>query len=261
MKIEFEKSDLDLGYTPVENMFIHTYLGLASGDQIKVYLYALSQLYSGNEEGITNANIAFEMGLTEGQVIDAWSYWIEKGAVEVIGDKYVFKSLRNTYINQMIGIEPSAPTIEDEKKIINDAFSSKTHINEAFKSLLESIEGFISVGRDLEIKLTPKEIDMIENQIKDLNLTYSFFEYAFPLASFEVDSKNVAKLLGVIRNWVIDGATDEEKLNQLLERKQAQKAAKPVSKASKKSAPQKDDRMSREERRKFIEEKMKNRNF
>ena len=58
MKIEFEKSDLDLGYTPVENMFIHTYLGLASGDQIKVYLYALSQLYSGNEEGITNANIA-----------------------------------------------------------------------------------------------------------------------------------------------------------------------------------------------------------
>lgn len=268
MKIEFDKSVLDLGFTPVENMFIHTYLGLANGDQIKVYLYALSRAYSPGGEDVTNENIAFEMGLTEGQVIDAWSFWANLGLVEIQDDRYIFKSLRNSYINQMMDIDQDADSkkegkqgYKEERKIIDEAFSKDTYVNDAFNNLIKSIEEFISLGMDIELKLTPREIEMIHNQIQELNLSYDYFAYAFPLASAEVDSKNVAQLLGVVRNWVIDGATDEEKLTALLEKKQAQRAAISAKKPRAKSGADTDDRLNKEERKRFIEEKMKKRNF
>lgn len=258
MRIEFDKTIIDLGFTPVENMFIHTYLSLANGNQIKVYLYALSQAYNTNGQGLTNENIAFEMGLTEGQVIDAWQFWVEQGLVEIVEDKYIFKSLRSRYISQMMGIEEEA-----EKEKIEDAFEAEQFQNKDFSVLIDNIEEFISEGRDIVIKLTPREIETISNQIKDYGLTYEFYGFAFTLASAEVDSKNVAKLSGVIRNWVIDGATDESKLNELLEKKAKQKEftseKNSTTKASKRPKIEDDDRMTRAERKKLIEERMKKR--
>lgn len=258
MRIEFDKTIIDLGFTPVENMFIHTYLSLANGNQIKVYLYALSQAYNTNGQGLTNENIAFEMGLTEGQVIDAWQFWVEQGLVEIIDDKYIFKSLRSGYISQMMGLEEEINKSKIEEVIEADQFENK-----AFKELIDNIEEYISDGRDIVIKLTPREIEAISTQIRDYGLTYDFYSYAFTLASAEVDSKNVAKLNGVIRNWVIDGATDELKLNDLLEKKAKQKEAASEKNSNPKSAKrpkiEDDDRMTRAERKKLIEERMKKR--
>lgn len=264
MRIEFDKTIIDLGFTPVENMFIHTYLSLANGNQIKVYLYALSQAYNRNGQGLTNENIAFEMGLTEGQVIDAWQFWIEQGLVEVIDDRYIFKSLRSGYISQMLGLdEDKSNATSDSLNVIEEAFESPKYENKVFKELIDNIEEFISEGRDIVIKLTAKEIQSIATQIRDYGLTYEYYSYAFTLAAAEVDSKNVAKLTGVIRNWVIDGATDEQKLNDLLEKKAKQKeVSKELSnqnKLPKKPKLADDDRMTRDERKKFIEEKMKKR--
>ncbi|MDO5026540.1 MAG: hypothetical protein Q4E50_01775 [Tissierellia bacterium] len=256
MKIEFDKTIIDLGFTPVENMFIHTYLSLANGNQIKVYLYALSQAYNTNGQGLTNENIAFEMGLTEGQVIDAWQFWIEQGLVQVRDDRYIFKSLRSGYISQMMGIEE-----DKEEKLVDEAFESDQVENKPFKELIENIEEFISDGKDILIKLTAKEIQIISSQIRDYKLSYDYYSYAFTLASAEVDSKNVAKLTGVIRNWVIDGATDEEKLNELLlkkaKQKEAVKESSPSKKTSKKAKSPEDDRLTREERKKLIQDRMK----
>ncbi len=258
MRIEFDKNVLDLGFTPVENMFIHTYLSLADGDQIKVYLYALSQAYNTNGDGLTNENIAFEMGLTEGQVIDAWKFWEDQGLVEIIGDRYIFKSLRSGYISQMMGLEVE----ENLTAEINQAFEDNKYENKAFKELIDNIEDYISSGKEIDIALTPREIESISEQIRNYNLTYDYYSYAFNLASSAVDSKNIAHVNGVIRNWVIDGATDEAKLDALLEKKSQQKEAMEERKASTKVKSTKkpdDDRMSREERKRFIEEKMKKR--
>ena len=257
MRIEFEKTAIDFGYTPVENMFIHTYLSLANADQIKVYLYALSHAYSGSNDELTNENIAFEMGLTEGQVIDAWSFWKETGLVEITDGKYIFKSIRDSYINQMMGMDNKLGQDNKDKKTYEA--EEKQEVSKS-KMLIEDIEAFISMGRDVQIKLTNKEIELILSQIKNYNLTYDYFGYAFPLASLEVDSKNVAQVVGVIRNWIIDGATNEEELDKLLEKKASQKENR-KNKSSKKPKVSKDDRMSAEERRRFIEEKMKNSDF
>lgn len=258
MKIELDKTMIDLGFTPVENMFIHTYLAMANGDQIKVYLYALSQVYSNDKQEIDNKNIAFEMKLTEGQVIDAWRFWQDLGLVEILGDRYIFKSLRSGYINQIIGVEEEVNQTDKP-----DLDSSKYHRNDGFKKLINDIEEFISSGTDLEFPLSNREIEQIDQQIKDFNLTYEFYNYAFALASVEVSTKNIGVITGVIRNWVMDGATDEDKLNQLLEKKaRARDEKKTQNKAKmpkKKASIEEDKRMSREERIKFIEEKMKKR--
>lgn len=258
MKIELDKTMIDLGFTPVENMFIHTYLAMANGDQIKVYLYALSQVYSSDRQEIDNKNIAFEMKLTEGQVIDAWRFWQELGLVEIIGDRYIFKSLRSGYINQIIGVEE-----EPDQSMEIGLEASKDYRNDGFKKLINNIEEFISSGTDLEFPLSKREIEQIDQQIKDFNLTYEFYNYAFALASGEVSTKNIGVITGVIRNWVMDGATDEDKLNQLLEKKARIREEKKIQNKSqtskKKTRIEEDKRMTREERIKFIEEKMKKR--
>lgn len=257
VRVELDKTILDLGFTPVENMFIHTYMSLANGDQIKVYLYALSQAYATNGDGITNENIAFEMGLSVGQVIDAWQFWQEKGLVEIKGDSYIFKSLRSGYISELIGIEEEEPA---RSKLKQGPVTNK-YYNDSFKELIQNIEDFISSDSDIEIKLIPREIDLIDSLIKDFHLTYDYFTYAFQLASIEVASKNVAKLCGVIRNWAIDGAKDEASLDLLMNKKEAAKKQGQKRRASKKAKLDEDDRMSREERKRFIEEKMKKQSF
>lgn len=255
MKIEFDKSVIDLGYTPIENMFIHTYLSIASAEQIKVYIYALSHAYSQNGEDLNNDNIAFEMNLTKGQVLDAWNFWESKGLVEIKGDRYIFKSLRHGYVNQLMGVEES-----QDKESLDDIFIPETDL--ASKQMFDNIEEFMSQGRDLQIKLNPSEITRISEQIKTYNLTYDFFGYAFVMASQEVDSKNVAKILGVIRNWIIDGATDEQKLTDLLEKKsQAREYAKSKGKQEKSEQDKVDKRMKPDERRSFILNKMKDDDF
>lgn len=262
MRLKFDKTVIDLGFTPVENMFIHTYLSLADGNSIKVYLYALSHAYSTNQEDITNEIIAFEMGLTEGQVIDAWSYWQEKGLVEIKDETVIFKSLRDNYINQLMGFDPTNNDVE--KEIIESSFDSSNPMESASKRLIEDIEDFISQGKDFRIPLKPNEIDMILNQVRDYNLTYDYFSFAFAMASVEVDSKNIPQLVGVIRNWVINGAVDEDSLNRLLEKKANDKKNKSETKSgerSKKTRLSDDDRMSKEERKRFIEEKMKKQDF
>ncbi|NLW52055.1 MAG: hypothetical protein GXY87_01640 [Tissierellia bacterium] len=263
MRFETDKTTIDLGYTPVENMFIHTYLSLANGDQIKVYLYALSNAHSNNKEEITNDMIAFEMGLSEGQVIDAWAYWQEKGLVEVKGNTVVLKSLRNNYINQLMGYDTSENQME--KEIIDSSFDNVDKLSAHEKKLIEDIEEFISQGKDVRINLQNNEIQAIHNLIRELNLTHDYFLYAYGMASVEADSKTVPLITKYIRNWYTDGAVDEASLDALLEKKNNEKKDKEEyiskKKSSKKPSLPKDDRMSREERKRFIENKMKNRDL
>ena len=161
MKFQIENNFLDLGTTPIENMFINTFLSRANDVQIKVYLYALSNAYSGKTD-LTNENIASEMGLTEGQVVDAWQYWMDEGVVEKKEDSYIFKSIRFQYIDSMYDISGEN---EISKTTQNTDTGKELYDNseEAVQSraLIENVEEFISSGSDTPIQLDPREIRKI----------------------------------------------------------------------------------------------------
>ena len=57
MNFEMQELKLDMGTTPFENMFLNTYLQMADGDAIKVYLLIYKEIYNNNtvDEGQTSA--------------------------------------------------------------------------------------------------------------------------------------------------------------------------------------------------------------
>lgn len=266
MKFQIENNFLDLGTTPIENMFINTFLSRANDVQIKVYLYALSNAYSGKTD-LTNENIASEMGLTEGQVVDAWQYWMDEGVVEKKEDSYIFKSIRFQYIDSMYDISGEN---EISKTTQNTDTGKELYDNseEAVQSraLIENIEEFISSGSDTPIQLDPREIRKILQTMNDFNATPDFMSYAYMMASNVRGIKAVDPIMATIRNWMIDGATDMEKLEVYLTQKSQSNEDKKVEKTeyvskkpNKNSLANSDDRMSKEERLKFVQQKMQKR--
>ena len=83
MKYIREKSrDVYLQGTQVENIFINEYLPAAPGDYVKVYIYA--SMYAGFDMEMNDQMIARQLGLSEKQVGDAWTYWEKMGAIRKI---------------------------------------------------------------------------------------------------------------------------------------------------------------------------------
>ncbi|MFM1515461.1 DnaD domain protein [Helcococcus ovis] len=267
MRLEIEQNIIDLGTTPIENMFINTYLSFANDVQIKVYLYALSVAYCEKQE-ISNANIAVEMKLTEGQVVDAWQYWIDQGLVEQSGDKYIFKSVRTQYLQSMYGTNDhkgnsfSKSSFEKEQMQKEEIYNNSSESIES-RELIENIEEFISQGQDIPRKLNPREIKKVLGTMNDFGVSCDFISYAYMMASNIRGVKAVDQIMATIRNWMIDGATNIEKLEKYLEQKENKEKENKAeiknnkSQAKKVSLADKDDRMSKEERLKFVQEKMK----
>lgn len=264
MKFEIENNFLDLGTTPIENMFINTFLSRANDVQIKVYLYALSNAYSGKTD-LTNENIAREMGLTEGQVVDAWQYWIDEGVVERKNDSYIFKSIRFQYIDSMYDItgENYISKTTDSPESDQELYDNSEEAVQS-RTLIENIEEFISLGSDTPIQLDPREIRKVLQTMNDFNVTPDFMSYAYMMASNVRGIKAVDPIMATIRNWMIDGATDMEKLELYLTQKSEAKEEKKVEKQNyssekpnKDSLAASDNRMTREERLKFVQDKMK----
>lgn len=266
MRVELERSKLDLGTTPVENMFINTLMANANESQIKVYLYALSLAYS-NIEDITNKNIAREMNMSEGQVHDAWNYWVEQGIVEKSNNGYIFKSMRA----QLFGVE------EDDLSSVNiNENKSNTELPASFeqdfsisdepdtKQMIDSIEAFISQDTTLPVKLDAREIRKLIELRNDFDSDPNFISYAYMMASSVRGKKSVDTIVATIRNWIIDGAKDMESLDKYLEdkdntskkSKNSEEKSNKSNKSSKQELYKKDNRMTKEERNSFIEKKL-----
>ena len=235
----------------------------ANESQIKVYLYALSLAHMGVENA-SNENIASEMNLSEGQVVDAWSYWIDKGVVEKNGDSYIFKSMR---------LQILAPQLADMQITTENPVDTSEHTdteipteeeNIAVRDMIKSIEAFISQSSDVEIILNPREIRKIVELMNDFNASPDFISYAYMIASGIRGTKSVDPLVATMRNWMIDGATDMEKLDTYIEArnksKKEAKASKTKTKTKNKQRKQQlidnDDRLTKEERRAFVEAKL-----
>lgn len=251
MKLKIESNNLDLGVTPIENMFINMYLSTVNLEQIKVFLYGFSLATTNRLEEISNESIAKELKLTVGQVIDAWDFWISEDIVEKKDDTYIFKSLRYKYVQEITGLPIKKENLEIKNED-NIEYTLKS------KELIEGIERFISFGSDVFIKLNPLEIEKILKYMNEFRVKEDFILYAFPLASTQRNTKSVHQVMETIRNWLINGLNTQEKLNEYLEKEYVEPKKKDtfIKKPKSKSTIGKEERLSKEERRKLIERKL-----
>ena len=68
-------------YSAVSNFFIDYYMTEANGEFVKIYLYLVRLLNSGN--AVTVAGIADHFNLTEKDICRAVKYWIKQGALQL----------------------------------------------------------------------------------------------------------------------------------------------------------------------------------
>lgn len=71
------------GYTIIDNTFLNEFLPLATGDDVKVYLYGLNLCSNPNIEDNSLDTICKVLALTEEQVLKAFSYWQDMGLVQL----------------------------------------------------------------------------------------------------------------------------------------------------------------------------------
>lgn len=100
--------------TPVDNMFINEYMIHASGEHVKVYLYALMLCYH-DSQGMSLSRMAKDLGKTEEEIESAFSYWARQGLVRKTGDNPVKYVLRNVRQMTLMRAENPAEQLYDRQ--------------------------------------------------------------------------------------------------------------------------------------------------
>lgn len=239
MQFRIEEHKRDLGETPIENLFLNQYLALAKGDHLKVYLLAYKNAKSiSSNKSLTNEDIAKELNLSLEEVLLAWDYWMQEGIVkrdldiEKNQEVYTFLSMRELYL----GIAEPYEYKPEEKEFVplnsNEIAMMYTGIEEI-----------------LGIELTPNEYERILDHMNDMGQEPQLIVKGFEYCAASKGKKNLNYVLGVLRNWHLDGIdtlkdfeeaqSKQEKRRQNLRRKRSY--YKPGDKVKKVDSKNKDD--------------------
>ena len=96
MSFILETTDMDLGDTPIENIFINDFMPMANGTYVKVYLLGYKYAYDRDSNiEVDNETIAKHLDIPLDDVLRAWDFWEEKGIIEKLpkedGNRYNYK--------------------------------------------------------------------------------------------------------------------------------------------------------------------------
>lgn len=138
-------------YTPISNVFIDKYMPKARGEYVKVYLLGIKYCISG-EPGVSSAMFAATLHLLETDLMNAWNYWNDEGAIKLVP----IDTLGNYNIDFLDLDEPASDKNENIDLL-------KELDNNSTKDMLQDIENL--VGRPL----STKEMKMYISWINDFS--------------------------------------------------------------------------------------------
>lgn len=217
MGYKLEPLKKDLGETSIENIFINIYLPRADEIAIKVYLYAYS--YAKNFKPLTDEIIASALNISLEDVNKAWIYWFKEGIVKKEINPhtreidYCFLSLREVYLGITALYE-----YEEIEKPLNSG---------DFKKMFEQIEDIIG------LELTISEINAIMDYITTTGQQKDLIVEGFKYSNRVSGKKNVHYVLGILRNWKINGINTIEDLKRESEKKRNKFKTKNIQKPKK----------------------------
>ncbi|MDO5707613.1 MAG: DnaD domain protein [Andreesenia angusta] len=217
MKFKLKDTEMELGYTAIENIFIDEFLPSADGRFVKVYLFAFRYAKTGKTNpNFDHAYIAKRLQLPISEVIEAWAYWEKMGVVKRVYNleesedltsldfDIVFNNLTELYINSALKANNNISDDIYEKDDINIidqvVFANQ---NPVLSKMFKDIEYY------LRRNLSPKEKNLIIESVNDYSMDPEVFSYA----AEEADSKGknrVNYMIGIIKNWYNDGVRTAE---------------------------------------------------
>ena len=184
MNFTVENMKVDLGTTPLENMFLNTYLGMVDGENLKFYLLVYKDIY--NEGSVDIDKIKKILKYSDEDIKNAVDYWINMGAfrkkLDINGKEYI----EIVSFRQMI--------YGDNKKTydeVNEASFDKSSRKQIMFNNVENI-----IGR----ALTPADITRIQETIEDYNSEPELITEAFRQAK-ELNNVDVKYVMGFIKTW------------------------------------------------------------
>lgn len=246
MKFNVKDFMIDLGTTPLENIFINNYFQIASGDQIKVYIYCYKLAYEGLED-LSPQEISNELGLDLRIFEDSLDFWEDQGIITKTQAGYSFLSIRELYLGIDFSKEeepaqqPVEPPAEPEERIL------PTYSNLHMFSEIEEIIG---------TKLTPNEIERILAHLKEHGQDEELIAYGFTYSDKTTNKRNVNYVLSILRNWAIDGILTIADYKKAQEEREARNKP-PAKKRPRKSTPKNEGGVSGTDIKAILDRKLR----
>src|SRR5699024_7358206 len=147
MNFEMQELKLDMGTTPFENMFLNTYLQMADGDAIKVYLLIYKEIY--DKQSVDVAKIKRQLNFDDKRFEEAVSFWINMG---------IFREKRRSDGSTYIEIISLRQMYFGES---SQASSNEINFDKAQRKSIM----FENVERIIARKLTPADITRIHETL------------------------------------------------------------------------------------------------
>lgn len=205
MNFEMQELKLDMGTTPFENMFLNTYLQMADGDAIKVYLLIYKEIY--NNKTVDEGKIKRQLNFDDHRFLDAVNFWINMGIFREKkagdGSNYIeIVSLRQMYFGQS-----------------NESNANEINFDKAERKSIM----FENVERIIARKLTPADITRIHETLGEYDQEPELVTEAFRQAK-EAGNVDVKYVMGYLKTWRDMGISSLNELRMKEERDKLKKA-------------------------------------
>ena len=210
-----EEMQIELGDTPIDNIFINDYMPQADGTYVKVYLMGLK--YAKDRQDFNNDTLAKNLKLPLADVLNAWNYWESEGIIikHETDDEYnyivEFVNLKQYYVDN---VYKHIRIVNDKNKyVVDNEQLISTARNPEIKTMMEEIEDML--GRPLKINEKQKIITWLNK--------YKMAPYIMTQAfSYCVNNKKVKRfsyIESVVSAWYDAGVKDLDTMVEYLEKR------------------------------------------
>ncbi len=138
-------------YTPVSNVFIDKFMPKARGEFVKVYILGLKYCLTG-EIGANSSMLASTLHLLETDVLNAWNYWNDEGAIKLLPIDNM-----NNYSVEFLNLSDTADNRNENMNLLKELSNNST------KDMLQDIEKLVARP------LSSKEMEMYISWLSDYN--------------------------------------------------------------------------------------------
>ncbi|MCI5997646.1 MAG: DnaD domain protein [Peptoniphilaceae bacterium] len=226
MKLSLKKSTIQAGVTPIENMFLDSYLPVVDEISLKVYLYLYKRIFGAYKNEITIEDVAKELNFSNVQIMNALKFWKNESIIDYkLSDDSKVESIcfYNLFALYSGNVYNETEEVESFEKPLID--------NNEYVKKIEDIIGLI---------LKPHEIRAIIDHIEETGHSWSLVYRAYKYADEKGKPKSCNYVIGILRAWKRDNnIITEEDLDRLLSEKNSVKKIK-YGKRLKKYVEQKD---------------------
>lgn len=216
-----QEMQIDLGDTPIENIFINDYMPSADGTYVKVYL--MGYKCAKEQLNFDNETIAKNLKLPLADVLNAWNYW-EKEEIVIkheTDDEYnyivEFINLKQYYVDNVYrhirNTDNAGNSGNSHKKIIDNENIISSARNPEIKSMMEKIEDMF--GRPLKVNEKQKIITWLNNYKTSPFIMEQIFSYC-------INNKKVKRfnyIESVVSAWHDEGVVDLDTMMEYLEKR------------------------------------------